>query len=102
MTVGSQKLNGPGVTPPTHRRAGRRGHDRAGGFTLTELLVVISIIVIVLALAIPLFSILRGGRSVEAGQNVLSAVLQRAKARAIGLQERRGGFFFRDQSSRRA
>jgi prepilin-type N-terminal cleavage/methylation domain-containing protein len=71
------------------------------GFTLTELLVVISIIILVLALAVPIFSVLRGGRSVDAGQNVMSATLQRARSRAIGMQSRRGVFFFDDQVSGR-
>jgi prepilin-type N-terminal cleavage/methylation domain-containing protein len=66
------------------------------GFTLIELLVVISIIVVILALAVPLFSVLRGGRSIDAGQNIVSAMLQRARARAIGIQQRRGVFFFDD------
>src|SRR5882724_9265383 len=77
------------------RLRGRRSHR--GGFTLIELLVVISIIVLLLALAVPLIGSLRGGRSVDAGQNIVSAMLQRARARAIWLQERRAVFFFDDQ-----
>ena len=71
---------------------------RPRGFTLVELMVVIGIIVTILALAVPLFSVLRGGRSVDAGQNIVSATLQRARARAIWLQERRGVLFFDDQT----
>jgi prepilin-type N-terminal cleavage/methylation domain-containing protein len=78
--------------------SGHRG-SRRGGFTLIELLVVISIIVMVLALAVPLINSLRGGRSVDAAQNVVSAMMQRARARAIWLQERRGIFFFDDQTT---
>jgi prepilin-type N-terminal cleavage/methylation domain-containing protein len=74
---------------------------RTRGFTLTELLVVISIIVLLLAIAVPLFNVLRGGRSVDSGQNVVSAMLQRARARAIGIQQRRGVFFFNDQTNDR-
>jgi prepilin-type N-terminal cleavage/methylation domain-containing protein len=77
-------------------RTGWRGRRSGGGFTLIELLVVISIIVLLLALAVPLISSLRGGRSVDAGQNIASAMLQRARARAIGIQQRRGVFFFDD------
>jgi prepilin-type N-terminal cleavage/methylation domain-containing protein len=76
----------------------RRGGSRRG-FTLIELLVVISIIVMILALAVPLINSLRGGRSVDAAQNVVSAMMQRARARAIWLQERRGIFFFDDQAT---
>jgi prepilin-type N-terminal cleavage/methylation domain-containing protein len=71
---------------------------RPRGFTLIELMVVIGIIVMILALAVPLFSVLRGGRSVDAGQNIVSATLQRARARAIWLQDRRGILFFDDQT----
>ena len=70
---------------------------RRRAFTLTELLVVIGIIVIMLALAVPLFNIFHGGRSVEAGENIVSSMLQRARARAIWTQEARGVFFFSDQ-----
>jgi prepilin-type N-terminal cleavage/methylation domain-containing protein len=73
-----------------------RGRRSGAGFTLIELLVVISIIVLLLALAVPLIGSLRGGRSVDAGQNIVSAMLQRARARAIGIQQRRGVFFFDD------
>jgi prepilin-type N-terminal cleavage/methylation domain-containing protein len=80
---------------PATRAAGRRG------FTLTELLVVIGIIVLLLALAVPLFNVLRGGRSVDSGQNVVSAMLQRARARAIWTQQTRGILFFDDQATHR-
>jgi hypothetical protein len=62
------------------------------------MMVVIGIIVMILALAVPLFSVLRGGRSVDAGQNIVSATLERARARAIWLQEGRGVLFFDDQT----
>jgi prepilin-type N-terminal cleavage/methylation domain-containing protein len=74
----------------------RSHRDGRRGFTLIELLVVISIIVLLLALAVPLIGSLRGGRSVDSGQNIVSAMLQRARARAIGIQQRRGVFFFDD------
>lgn len=72
---------------------------RRGGFTLTEMLVVITIIVLVLAMSIPLFKSMSSDRSVESGQNIVSAMLQRARARAIGLQSPRGVFFFEEQST---
>jgi prepilin-type N-terminal cleavage/methylation domain-containing protein len=82
---------------PSNFRFGRPRRQR--GFTLIELMVVIGIIVMMLALAVPLINALRGGRSVDAGQNIVSATLQRARARAIWLQERRGIFFFDDQTT---
>ena len=68
-------------------------------FTLTELLVVIGIIVLVLAFAVPMFNIMSGERSIEGGQNVLSAMLQRARSRAIAVQERRGVLFFEEPAT---
>lgn len=76
-------------------------HRRGGGFTLTELLMAIGIIVLLLAMAVPLFNSFAGTRSVDAGQNLVSSMLQRARSRAIGLQEPRGIFFFEDPGTRR-
>jgi Tfp pilus assembly protein FimT len=81
------------TTPPT-RRGGR-------AFTLTELLVVIGVIVLMIAMAVPLFNVFRGSHSIEGAQNMVSAMLQRARARAIAMQERRGVFVFEDQSTRK-
>jgi prepilin-type N-terminal cleavage/methylation domain-containing protein len=71
------------------------------GFTLTELLVVIGIIVLMIAMAVPLFNVFSGSRSIEGGQNMVSAMLQRARARALAMQERRGIFFFEDQATKK-
>ena len=71
------------------------------GFTLTELLVVIGAIVLMIALAVPLFNVMSGSGSIEGGQNMASAMLQRARARAIAMQERRGVLFFEDQVTRK-
>ena len=54
-----------------------------GGFTLTELLIVITLIVIILGIAIPTLSTLTGSRSTESGKNQLSAMLGRARNLAI-------------------
>jgi type II secretory pathway pseudopilin PulG len=82
----------------TGRRPGARG---AAGFTLTELLIVIGLIVLVLALAVPAFQAMTGGRSVDAAQNQLSAILGAARSEAIGLQKVRGVFFYIDPASNR-
>jgi type II secretory pathway pseudopilin PulG len=76
-------------------RAGRRA------FTLTELLIVIGLIVLVIALAVPAFRAMTGGRSIDAAQNQLSAVLGAARAEAIGLQKVRGVFFYIDPATER-
>jgi type II secretory pathway pseudopilin PulG len=70
-------------------------------FTLTELLIVIGLIVLLLAMAIPAFSFITGSRSIDGAVNQISAFLGRARAEAIGLQEVRGVFFFIDPATDR-
>jgi len=71
------------------------------GFTLTELLIVIGLIVLLIALAVPAFRAMTGGRSIDAAQNQLAAVLGAARAEAIGLQKVRGVFFYLDPATDR-
>jgi len=66
------------------------------GFTLIEVLIVIGIIILMVALAIPAFSIFRGERSTEAAENQLSAMMARARTESIGFQRAGGVLFFRD------
>ena len=61
-------------------RRQRRLH-RSAGFTLTEILVVIGIIVLFIALAIPAMSAISGTRSIAGAENNLSALLARAQDR---------------------
>jgi prepilin-type N-terminal cleavage/methylation domain-containing protein len=89
----------PPPPPAPARRSAAATRAARRGFTLTELLVVIGIIVLMLAFAIPMFNIMSGDRSVEGGQNVLSAMLQRARTRAIAVQERRGVLIFEDPAT---
>ena len=70
-------------------------------FTLTELLIVIGLIVLIIALAVPAFNAMTGGRSVDAATNTLSAMLGRVRMEAIGLQEPRGLLFYRDPATQR-
>jgi prepilin-type N-terminal cleavage/methylation domain-containing protein len=69
------------------------------GFTLTEMLVVIGIIILVTLLAVPAFKAMTGSKSTEAAQNIISSVLARARTEALGLQEPRGILFYRDLDS---
>jgi type II secretory pathway pseudopilin PulG len=86
--------------PPTPAAARRPAAARAA-FTMTELLIVIGLIVLVIAIAVPAFKAMSGGRSVDAAQNQLAAVLGVARAEAIGLQKVRGVFFYLDPATER-
>src|SRR5947207_1855892 len=69
----------------------------ARAFTVTELLVVIGIIVLALALAVPALNLITGTKSTEAATNQINSLLARARDDAIGLQEMRGVMFYYDQ-----
>ena len=86
-------------THPTTPAAARP--PRRSAFTMTELLIVIGLIVLVIAIAVPAFKAMSGGRSVDAAQNQLAAVLGVARAEAIGLQKVRGVFFYLDPATER-
>lgn len=70
-------------------------------FSVAELLVVISIIVLALALAVPALNLIQGTKSVEQAQNLAGLMLAQARNDAIGLQRYRGVFFYRDLVSGR-
>jgi Tfp pilus assembly protein FimT len=74
---------------------------KRAGFSLTELLIVIGLIVLMIALAVPTFNFISGNRSVEGAQNTIAAFLGRARAEAIGLQETRGVLFFIERKTGR-
>ena len=86
------------MRPATHRNIPTARRD---GFTLVELLIVIGLIVLVIALAVPAFKAMTGGRSIDAAQNQLAAVLGTRRAEAIGLQKVRGVFFYLDPATER-
>ncbi|MGH7213994.1 MAG: prepilin-type N-terminal cleavage/methylation domain-containing protein [Tepidisphaeraceae bacterium] len=74
---------------------------RHHAFTLTEMLVVIGILLLLLVLALPAFNFITGSRSIDGAQNQISALLGRARAEAIGLQEHRGVMFYIDPANER-
>lgn len=74
---------------------------KSNGFTLTEMLIVMGIILVVAIIAIPSIKALTGGRSIEAAQNQISSVMSRARTEAVGLQEPRGILLFRDPDTQR-
>jgi prepilin-type N-terminal cleavage/methylation domain-containing protein len=71
------------------------------GFSLVELLVVISLIVIIMALALPAFNFMTGSRSADGAANIVSAFLGRARAEALAAQRPTGVFFYIDPVTER-
>src|SRR5438067_5828587 len=74
---------------------------RRRGFSLTEILIVIALIVLMLALALPAFNFISGGKSIDGAMNQISAFLSRARTEAVGLQEVRGVMFYIDPKTNR-
>jgi prepilin-type N-terminal cleavage/methylation domain-containing protein len=84
-----------GLHSPLHARPGR------AGFTLTELLVVIGLVVLLLTMAVAAFNFITGSKSIDAAQNLVSAVLVRARSEAIAGQRQMGVLFYRDTANDR-
>lgn len=82
-------INPARTMPDTQPCRGKRS-----AFTLTEVLVVIGIIVLVMAMAVPAFNYVSGARSQEAASNVVSAMVARARNMAVS-NARHTGVFFR-------
>lgn len=70
-------------------------------FTLVEMLVVMGIIVLAIALAVPALKYLTGSKSEQAAQNAVSAMLARARSDAVALQQPQGVLFTIDQANDR-
>lgn len=66
-----------------------------------EMVVVIGIIVLIIAMAVPAIRSLTGTRSVDAGYNTISALVTRAREEAVGLQTVHGVLFYLDTRSDR-
>jgi prepilin-type N-terminal cleavage/methylation domain-containing protein len=71
------------------------------GFTLTELLVVLGIIILMSLAAVPAVRFIMGSRSVESAQNIVAAMISRARNQAVNDGETRGVFFFLDPATDR-
>jgi type II secretory pathway pseudopilin PulG len=96
-------MNLPAANPisirsPQHRRDQARCRP---AFTLTELLIVIGIIVLFVTMALPAFNLISGGKSIAGAENEISALLGRARAEAIGVQDYRGVLIYRDAATDR-
>src|ERR1700730_12319586 len=74
------------------RHAGRRG----SGFSLIELMVVVGIIVLIAAAAMPAFRFITGARSTDSAANIASAMVARARNQALTDHRGSGVFFFLD------
>ena len=70
-------------------------------FTLIELLIVLGIIGVVVALGVPLFGVLTGSRSQEAGQNLVAAAIGQARTVALNEGKYAGILFYVDPATER-
>src|SRR2546421_2835970 len=77
----------------------RMRHRR--GFTATEIMLVVAIMVLLLAMAVPAFNFITGSRSTDAAQNLVSAMLGRARGYAMANEKYGGVAFFIDPASGR-
>jgi prepilin-type N-terminal cleavage/methylation domain-containing protein len=71
------------------------------GFTLIEMITVLTIIILVLAIAIPVWNALMGGTNLASAQNQISAFLANARADAIYNRRTTGVCFFIDPKTQR-
>src|ERR1700728_2310468 len=69
------------------------------GFTLIEMITVLTIIIIVLAIAIPIWDAMMNGTNLAAAQNQISAFISNARADAIYNRQTIGVFFYIDPKS---
>ncbi|HZZ43438.1 MAG TPA: prepilin-type N-terminal cleavage/methylation domain-containing protein [Tepidisphaeraceae bacterium] len=81
--------------PQSHPASSRRA------FTLIEMMVVVSIVILLLAAAVPAFRYITGSRSVDTGQNLIAAMLNRARAEAVRDKQEMGVAFFLDPKTDR-
>jgi prepilin-type N-terminal cleavage/methylation domain-containing protein len=75
--------------------------NRHKAFTLAEMLVVMGIILVFIAMAVPAVRSLTGGSSISAARNSMASLMNRAREEAVGIQDIRGVLFFVDPASDR-
>lgn len=74
---------------------------RHNAFTLAEMLVVMGIIILFIAMAVPAVRALTGSSSISVARNQLTALITRAREEAVGIQDVRGVLFILDPASNR-
>ena len=67
-----------------------------GGFTLVEILIAVSIIVLMIGLTLPAFRAITGSRSTEGATNQVTSMLAQVRSDAIGTQQPHGVAFYAD------
>ena len=97
--VGRRHKCGEGTSLPTAYRL--LPTNLNPGFTLIEMLIVIGVIILALAMAVPAIRALTGAKSEQAAQNVVSAYLASARADAVGIQDIEGVLFYLDPGTNR-
>jgi len=88
LVIGSLKNKAaqPGNTYSCRRHTGNR--RAIGGFSLVEMMVVISLLAIMSAIAVPSFTQMIAGNSVDAAANELYGLLQYARGEAVSRGQR--------------
>src|SRR6266446_10732333 len=103
-------LNSPNLSnpPPPQQRSRctcaanlRSLRPRHRGFTLIEILVVLGIMILIAAAAVPAFRFIIGARNLDGAQNVVGAMVARARTQALVDHHPTGVFFFLDPASDR-